>query len=771
MTVRIIILPTAYPNPYNSYTSIFVQDQVTALKRYHDNTLDMEVVGAIPISLKDVLRTKRFSFGLRRSVHHGIRVTLFLFPAIPKLRRVNNAIRYLLNKKLLKYYTKERGTPDLIHVHNVVAAAAALWYRQRYHVPYCITEHSSAFGRHLLTPYELSSYQTLYRHATYNIAVSQKLSHDLHHLSSKVFKYIPNVIHTDFFLPPTHRTPSSTFTFINVAYLNDNKNHLLLIEAFAALCATHTAIHLHIVGSGSLYNRLQEKIRELQMHEQITLHGFATRDTVLDLLQHADAFVLSSHYETFGVAIIEAMSCGLPVISTKCGGPESIIINDTLGILVDNRHEALVDGMQTIMQSNYNRDAIRAYVIQNFSEKIIGEKLVSLYNKTTRKTAQIASFVFNPFTHDSRVLKEALTLHEANYDVTVVAHGDKGLKTNNIFHGIHITRLAYLDRKITKSTLTKLWAYFNYVRLSISYGKTFDVLHCHDLNTLPIGVIIKLLYNQNAKVVYDAHEYETEVNNLGNIQKKIARIAEKVLIQYADSVITVSDGIAREYERLYNIPKPALVLNAPIFQEINKQNRFRETLKIPQESTIFLYQGNLSHGRGIEILLETFQQIKQKSLVIVFMGYGSLEHSIQHASQTYENIYFHEAVSPDVLLAYTSSADFGISTIEDSCLSYRYCLPNKIFEYLMANIPVVVSNLPEMRKIVNNNHIGVVAETNTPEGLETALLKAVTLDSDILQENIQRVKRQYHWGVQENVLLKLYRKLDLHNGSHDGEKT
>lgn len=759
MTVRIIILPTAYPNPYNSYTSIFVQDQVTALKRYHDNTLDMEVVGAIPISLKDVLRTKWFSFGLQRSVHHGIRVTLFLFPAIPKLRHVNNVIRYLLNKKLLKYYTKERGTPDLIHVHNVVAAEAALWYRQRYHVPYCITEHSSAFGRHLLTPYELSIYQTLYRHATYNIAVSQKLSHDLHHLSSKVFKYIPNVIHTDFFLPPTHRTPSSTFTFINVAYLNDNKNHLLLIEAFAALCATHTAIHLHIVGSGSLYNRLQEKIRELQMHEQITLHGFATRDTVLDLLQHADAFVLSSHYETFGVAIIEAMSCGLPVISTKCGGPESIIINDTLGILVDNRHEALVDGMQTIIQTEYNSDVIRDHVIKNFSEKIIGEKLVSLYHKTTRKTAQIASFVFNPFTHDSRVLKEALTLHEANYDVTVVAHGDKGLKTNDIFHGIHITRLAYLDRKITKSTLTKLWAYFNYVRLSISYGKTFDVLHCHDLNTLPIGVIIKLLYNQNAKVVYDAHEYETEINGLHGIKKTVIKLLEKFLIRYADKIITVSNAIADEYVKLYNIEKPSLVLNAPHYKQIEKKDIFRDIFNINKDQTIFLYQGGLSNGRGIETLLETFKTIDDKKAIIVFMGYGPLETIILQAQKEHDNIYFHDAVAPDVLLQYTSSADFGLLFYENSCLNHYYCSPNKMFEYLMAELPVIVSNLYEMKRLVEKNHIGVVAKENSPQGLQTAIKEAVKLNRDELQQNIQKVNATYNWQHQEKVLIQLYKEL------------
>ena len=106
------------------------------------------------------------------------------------------------------------------------------------------------------------------------------------------------------------------------------------------------------------------------------------------------------------------------------------------------------------------------------------------------------------------------------------------------------------------------------------------------------------------------------------------------------------------------------------------------------------------------------------------MGYGTLENLIQKISKEYKNIYFHKAVSPDVLLDYTSSADFGISTIEDSCLSYRYCLPNKMFEYLMAGIPVIVSNLYEMKRLVESNMVGTVAKENTSDVLKEAIKEA-----------------------------------------------
>jgi len=141
------------------------------------------------------------------------------------------------------------------------------------------------------------------------------------------------------------------------------------------------------------------------------------------------------------------------------------------------------------------------------------------------------------------------------------------------------------------------------------------------------------------------------------------------------------------------------------------------------------------------------------------MGYGELENLIKEYSKKYNNIYFHPAVSPDILLDYTSSADFGISTIEDSCLSYIYCLPNKMFEYLMAEIPVIVSNLPEMKGLVEKNKIGVVAQENTPKGLKEAIAEAINLDKEELKSNIQKVKEIYNWEEQEKVLLDVYKEL------------
>jgi len=373
---------------------------------------------------------------------------------------------------------------------------------------------------------------------------------------------------------------------------------------------------------------------------------------------------------------------------------------------------------------------------------------------------KVANIVFNPFVNDSRVLKESISLQKNGFEVEIMAHGDKDLLPEEIINGIKIKRFSYLDRKTTTSKIGKLKAYILWIKSVVKNVKDFDILHCNDLTALPIGVIIKKFYNKNIKIVYDAHEYETEVNGLSGIKKTMTKVLEKFLIKYADKVICVSEAIANEYKKLYPfIEKPALVLNTPPFKQIEKKDIFRETFDISQDKTIFLYQGGLSLGRGIEILLDAFKNIDNQNAIIIFMGYGPLEDIIVNSSKKYANIYFHKAVSPDILLNYTSCADFGILFYENNCLNHYYCSPNKMFEYLMAEIPVIVSNLYEMKSLVESYNIGVVAKENTPEGLKEAIKKAIKLDKQELQRNIQKVKEVYNWEEQEKVLLKLYEEL------------
>ena len=357
--------------------------------------------------------------------------------------------------------------------------------------------------------------------------------------------------------------------------------------------------------------------------------------------------------------------------------------------------------------------------------------------------------------NDSRILKSINSLQTFKYTVDCISNGTKRVFN---FTNFDIGYIAKRYLGIPKIGYFILW-YKILMLLHKLDLKRYGIVHCNDLNTLPIGFIIKKFINKDVRVIYDAHEYETEVKGLKGIQKVFVQILENHLIKYADKVITVSDAIADEYVKNYNIEKPALILNTPPYQDVEKKDIFREVLNIPKDKVIFLYQGGLSKDRGIEILLDTFKNMDENKPVIVFMGSGHLQVLVEKTSEEYENIFFHNAVDPNVLLEYTSSADFGILFYENSCLNHYYCSPNKIFEYLMAEIPVIVSNLYEMKRLVQRNSIGVVAKENSPKGLQKAIEEAILLDQREVMKNIQKVKEIYNWEEQEKILVSIYKDL------------
>ena len=171
-------------------------------------------------------------------------------------------------------------------------------------------------------------------------------------------------------------------------------------------------------------------------------------------------------------------------------------------------------------------------------------------------------------------------------------------------------------------------------------------------------------------------------------------------------------------------------------------------------------------GRAIEILAKAFQIIDVKNLDFVFMGYPASTEAgrnsfskIMKISQEFENIHFHEPVNSNFLHEFTGSADLGFCLIEDLCLSYRYCLPNKFFEYAMAGLPILVSDLPEMRKLVEQYDCGVVCESLTPDGIVNGLKKLLSRDLVKLGKNARKMAEDNSWEVQEEKLLRLYDKV------------
>jgi len=367
------------------------------------------------------------------------------------------------------------------------------------------------------------------------------------------------------------------------------------------------------------------------------------------------------------------------------------------------------------------------------------------------------------FMHESRVLKQTATISSLSEieHIFIAALGKNDLnKEEKIADRISLRKFALKTRGLGKSLFPQILKYLEFIfRVFLFYKKKkINIVNIHTLALLPLGYLLKLIYG--AKLIYDTHELETEVDGLKGLRKKLSKWLEYLLIKKADHIFVVSENIADWYEKTYNIPRPTVLLNAPRAAHVNKTNYFKDTLHLRDDQIILLYQGGLAAERGVDILLEAFKKNTNDKIVIVFMGCGEFEREIQSASKLYNNIFFHKAVPVDELLNLTASADVGISLIKNTCLSHNFCMPNKLFEYAMAGgLPVIVSNVKEMSEFVKKHQMGVVVKDDAVASLNEAIERLLSMDLTVLKQNAKKAALDNSWEHQEKKMQIVYRKL------------
>ena len=366
-----------------------------------------------------------------------------------------------------------------------------------------------------------------------------------------------------------------------------------------------------------------------------------------------------------------------------------------------------------------------------------------------------------PFRNESRLLKETSSLlkaEELKKILIVALYEDKLQEFETIDARRSVWRVKLKSRSWSKSLWVQILKYLEFGwRVSrFATANQVNMVNVHSLGLLPLGVWLKL--KLGAKLIYDAHELETETAGAKGIRKALSQLTEKLLIPYVDLTIVVGNKIKEFYQGKYQLKPIVTVLNCPQFRQSHRTTLLRDKLNIPQHQKILLYQGGLGKGRGIEFLLEVGQTLSNQDYAIVFMGYGELEEKVKAIASQYSHIYFYPAVPPREVLQYTASADVGLSLIEDCSLSYRYCLPNKLFEYIMAQIPVMVSNLPEMREVVSSSQVGVVMEDVSRESFLNALSKLASMDRDHLKNQLSKTSQEFCWEEQEKVMLAAYQQ-------------
>jgi glycosyltransferase involved in cell wall biosynthesis len=282
-----------------------------------------------------------------------------------------------------------------------------------------------------------------------------------------------------------------------------------------------------------------------------------------------------------------------------------------------------------------------------------------------------------------------------------------------------------------------------------------SVLVANDLDTLPAVFLVSKI--RGLPLVYDSHEYFTEVPEL--VGRKWVRrtweMLEALMLPHIQFAYTVSASIAAEYRRKYGIPMQ-VIRNLPTQSE----NLQPQMLLRKNQEHLIIYQGSLNMGRGLELAIRAMRYIDNARLIIA--GAGDVEgelHQLAASLSLTERVHFTGRITPGELRLYTIQADLGISLEEKLGLNYYYALPNKLFDYIQARIPVLVSDLPEMSHVVTQYAIGKVNHTRDPYELSLVFQEMLS-DQSKRQEwrsNLEKAARELCWEQEEIILTNIYR--------------
>ena len=475
---------------------------------------------------------------------------------------------------------------------------------------------------------------------------------------------------------------------------------------------------------------------------------------------------------------------------------------------------------------------------------IVGTNGVGMNGHSSPPRPHVCMFVRNNFRHDNRVLRQARTLIDQGFQVTVFAVAENGAAVGETFQGgIRVVRVLtpsvlsrtfyrirrtirrrpvamlrsalHLGRRVWSmfaalfpllalclgTRLQRAWPkFFTMLRprkpnplpvgaavkkppagrlllplhrllQTMSFGKRTGLMaaalkpvayHCHDLNSIWAGW--KAKKHWPAPLIYDSHELWPHRNRLDASRLKTFMLhwGDRFFARRADGVITVSPSIANHMEQKYGVRQVTVIRNTPPLALRAAPPAAADMSHLPHPR--YLYLGGVFANRGLEQIIKSLAYVERGVLVAVGPSRPAFQTELEALATKLgvrDRVSFVGTVPEETVVATASQCDVGLSLIQNFCLSYYYSLPNKLFEYLHAGLPVLVSDFPDMRAIVREHDAGATCDPGDPRSIARGLneLGRDPVRIAALKRNALQAAMALNWEREREAYLGLYRRL------------
>lgn len=358
----------------------------------------------------------------------------------------------------------------------------------------------------------------------------------------------------------------------------------------------------------------------------------------------------------------------------------------------------------------------------------------------------------------------ALALNRIEYDARLSNFLETFKKFNIPFATISLDSSDFTKAKPTSfsveipetdRTATKTIRFYNYGMKFLERIIPKSII-CSDIYSLPLGT--KFKKQHNAKLIYDSREIYSLLASLGNkpIKQVVIKYFEKYFVRFVDTIIVTGD-LDRDYlASVFPQKDFAVIYNFPPKISSAKPFDLRKSFNLSESTYLAIYQGMLLNGRGIKLAIECLKYTEDLHLVVA--GSGPMETHFKRFAQSLgveNNVHFLGRIPYIDLLSYTTSCDVGLCLVEPISFSYELALPNKLFEYIQAKIPVVATRLPAIEKIFQSHNLGILIETKTsPKELAEKIIFVANNKENYISD-LNTCANLFVWENQEDTILKI----------------